>query len=88
MLWQERISQEGIPDEEISESMNNINPLYVPRNHNVEAALQAATKQNNMEPFKKLFSILQNPHKENDDLREYSTPLSGDDSSYKTFCGT
>ena len=88
MLWQERISQEGIPDEEISESMNNINPLYVPRNHNVEAALQAATEQNNMEPFKKLFSILQNPHKENDDLREYSTPLSGDDSSYKTFCGT
>jgi uncharacterized protein YdiU (UPF0061 family) len=68
--------------------MNNINPLYVPRNHNVEAALQAATEQNNMEPFKKLFSILQSPHKENDDLREYSTPLSEEDSSYKTFCGT
>ena len=88
MIWQERISQEGIPDEKISNSMDALNPIYIPRNHNVEIALQAAIEENNMEPFKKLFSIMQNPYKEISGMEEYANPIKGSDSSYKTFCGT
>ena len=58
-------------------SINKINPFIV-NEFNLPG-----TKS---EPF--AFRDYENPHKENDDLREYSTPLSGDDSSYKTFCGT
>jgi uncharacterized protein YdiU (UPF0061 family) len=88
MIWQERISQEGIPDEKISNSMDAVNPIYIPRNHNVETALQAAVEENNMEPFKKLFSVMQNPYKEISGMEEYANPIKGSDSSYKTFCGT
>ena len=62
MLWQERISQEGIADEKIAESMNKVNPIYIPRNHKVEEALHEAVFKNNMRPFNKLLSILQNPY--------------------------
>ena len=88
MIWQERISKEGIPDEKISNSMDAVNPIYIPRNHNVETALQAAVEENNMEPFKKLFSVMQNPYKEISGMEEYANPIKGSDSSYKTFCGT
>ena len=32
--------------------MNAVNPLYIPRNHKVEEALEAAVFDNNMKPFK------------------------------------
>ena len=50
-LWKERVSQESISDEKIASSMNAVNPLYIPRNHKVEEALEAAVYENNMEPF-------------------------------------
>ena len=68
--------------------MDAVNPIYIPRNHNVEIALQAAIQENNLEPFKKLFSVMQNPYKEISGMEEYSNPIKGSDSSYKTFCGT
>ena len=41
MIWQERISQEGIAEEKIASSMDKVNPMYIPRNHKVEEALKA-----------------------------------------------
>ena len=64
MHWQERISQEGIPDEDIARSMNKVNPIYIPRNHKVEEALTAAVQENDMEPFSSLLSLLISPYEE------------------------
>jgi uncharacterized protein YdiU (UPF0061 family) len=40
MVWQERISQEGVAEEKIASSMDKVNPMYIPRNHKVEEALK------------------------------------------------
>ena len=87
-LWKERVSQESISDEKIASSMNAVNPLYIPRNHKVEEALEAAVFDNNMKPFLKLHDILKNPYEEIKEFHEYEKPAKNSLVRYKTFCGT
>jgi uncharacterized protein YdiU (UPF0061 family) len=88
MIWKERISQEGITEEKIAASMDKVNPLYIPRNYKVEEALKAAVFENNMEPFNKLYDVLQNPYQEINGLESFSDPSPESKIPYKTFCGT
>ena len=87
-LWKERVSQESISDEKIASSMNAVNPLYIPRNHKVEEALEAAVFDSNMKPFLKLHDILKNPYVEIKEFHEYEKPVKNSSVRYKTFCGT
>ena len=88
MIWQERISQEGVAEEKIATSMNKINPIYIPRNHKVEEVLKAAVNENDMKPFSSLYSILQDPYKEIIGLESFTEPAPESNIPYKTFCGT
>ena len=88
MIWKERISQEGIIEEKIAASMDKVNPLYIPRNYKVEEALKAAVFQNNMKPFEKLYSVLQNPYKEINGHESFAGTAPESDIPYRTFCGT
>ena len=88
MLWQERISQEGIPDEVISKKMDEVNPIYIPRNHKVEEALASAVNENNMEPLSLLLSILVQPYEEILGYGSFAEPAPFSQEPYKTFCGT
>ncbi|MEL0115811.1 MAG: hypothetical protein VW894_05815, partial [Gammaproteobacteria bacterium] len=84
----ERISQESIPDEKIASSMDAVNPLYIPRNHKVEEALEAAVFKNDMTKFIELHSILKKPYKESNGYESYAMPDLKSNGPYKTFCGT
>jgi uncharacterized protein YdiU (UPF0061 family) len=88
MIWKERISHEGIAEEKIATSMDKVNPLYIPRNYKVEEALKAAVFENNMKPFEKLYSVLQNPYKEINGHESFAGPAPESDIPYRTFCGT
>ncbi len=61
-------------------------PLYVPRNHLVEAALTAATA-GDLEPFERLLEVVSDPYTERPGLEEYAAP-GPDATPYVTFCGT
>jgi uncharacterized protein YdiU (UPF0061 family) len=41
-LWQARLEREDAPADEKIAAMNGANPVYIPRNHMVEAALESA----------------------------------------------
>ena len=88
MHWQERVSQENVPDEDIVSAMNKINPIYIPRNHKVEEALFSAVHKNDMEPFSNLLSVLINPYEENEGNESYALPSPNPEIPFKTFCGT
>ena len=66
--------------------MRNNNPLFIPRNHKVEEALEAAT-QNDLKPFNKILEILKKPYDEQIGTEGYQSP-SVSDGKYQTFCGT
>jgi uncharacterized protein YdiU (UPF0061 family) len=68
--------------------MDKINPLYIPRNHKVEEALNEAVFKNNMRPFNTMLSIMQNPYDEVESNKSFAKGPINQDKSYKTFCGT
>jgi len=69
-------------------AMNAVNPAYIPRNHLVEAALDAAVVQGDMAPFERLLNVLQSPFTERAGFEDYARPAPANFGPYQTFCGT
>jgi uncharacterized protein YdiU (UPF0061 family) len=67
--------------------MDRVNPLYIPRNHVVEAALTAAT-DGDMAPFAELVAVVTQPFDERPGLDAYARPAPPDSARHVTFCGT
>jgi uncharacterized protein YdiU (UPF0061 family) len=88
ILWQQRALKEPSDPEARAALMNSVNPLYIPRNHLVEAALQAAEQDSNFEPFEKLMTVLEKPFDKRQGFEEYAKPAPLEFGQYKTFCGT
>ena len=85
--WHERIAKQSAADS--ASRMRSVNPIYIPRNHLVEDALDAATNDANLEPFEKLLAVLSHPFAERLELASYAQPAPGKFTDcYKTFCGT
>ncbi|MFC4310296.1 YdiU family protein [Steroidobacter flavus] len=85
--WRARLVLDPQSPAERAETMRLANPEFVPRNHRVEAALQAATA-GDMQPFNRLLAIIQRPYDRQPDAAEYTQPAPASDEKYKTFCGT
>jgi uncharacterized protein YdiU (UPF0061 family) len=69
--------------------MRLANPLYIPRNHLVEAALAAAVEQGDQTPFERLITVLQRPFDARSGLDAFASPApAGAMAGYRTFCGT
>jgi len=82
-----RIVEEAQTPQARAAEMNATNPLYIPRNHKVEEALQAA-EAGDMAPFETLLKVLQTPFKEQPNAESYSLAAPDTFGPYKTFCGT
>ncbi|QUR66771.1 protein adenylyltransferase SelO [Mycobacterium spongiae] len=70
-----------------AESMDRVNPIYIPRNHLVEEALTAATA-GDLDPVNKLLEAVTDPYNERAGFERYASPAPADFGSYRTFCGT
>ncbi|ADH84880.1 protein adenylyltransferase SelO [Desulfurivibrio alkaliphilus] len=64
------------------------NPVYIPRNQLVEEALQAASFQDDMEPFRRLLALVQAPFTHVDSAEAYARPAPHDAPQIVTYCGT
>jgi uncharacterized protein YdiU (UPF0061 family) len=63
------------------------NPAFIPRNHRVQAALDAA-ESGDYAPFRKLLGILQHPYDDQPEVSEYAQPPEPSERVFQTFCGT
>lgn len=79
--------QEGRSAQEILELMKSRNPAVIPRNHRVEAALEAAA-QGDYEVMEKLLDILRNPYAHSEEQQPYTAPPPPSTPPYQTYCGT
>jgi serine/tyrosine/threonine adenylyltransferase len=67
--------------------MARANPVYIPRNHLVEAAL-AAAELGDMGPFERLLSAITDPFTERPGFEDHALPAPTGFGPYRTFCGT
>jgi serine/tyrosine/threonine adenylyltransferase len=86
--WNARLVREpGIPAERAA-MMRALNPLYIPRNHLVEAALNAAVQSADYRPFNELLGVITKPHERRPGLERFAQPPRPEERVLATFCGT
>jgi len=85
--WREQLAHERSDPGETATAMDRVNPLYIPRNNQVEEALAAATA-GDLEPFQRLLDVLAHPFDERPGLESYAAPAPASWGPYRTFCGT
>lgn len=85
--WWEQMEREAISPVEQADAMDRVNPLYIPRNHQVEAALQAA-QAGDLAPFRTLLEVVRYPYTERLDWSAFAEPAPADGTPFVTFCGT
>lgn len=86
--WQKHISGNQGGLEQAKKLMQKTNPTYIPRNHKVEEALDAASLKNDFNLFNKLLAVLSNPYEYKNEFAQYTLPPDRGDEDYQTFCGT
>ncbi len=86
--WRQRLADEGAVLADVADTMDGINPLYIPRNHRVEEALDAAGN-GDLSPFTELLDVVTNPFNAQDGHERYTSPPDDNFAAYyQTFCGT
>ena len=68
--------------------MRNVNPAFIPRNHRVEQALDAAIEYEDFSPFADLLTVLSRPYEVQETFADYANPPRTDERVFQTFCGT
>src|SRR5580658_2928460 len=86
--WRLRLARETSTPDARASAMRRANPAFIPRNHRVEEALEAAVKRDDLEPFETLLEVLQRPYDDQPESAHLATPPGPEQHAYKTFCGT
>ncbi|MCW5646305.1 MAG: YdiU family protein [Sphingopyxis sp.] len=85
--WWEHIESDGVSPLVRADAMDAVNPLYIPRNHIIEPALEAA-EAGDMGPWQALLEVAQQPFVARPGLERFAEPGPIDAAPYRTFCGT
>jgi uncharacterized protein YdiU (UPF0061 family) len=86
--WRRRLEEEPVSWQKRAEMMQMANPAFIPRNHVVEAALDAAVERQDFRPFEELLDVVSRPYEDRPGLEQYATPARPEECVSQTFCGT
>ncbi len=86
--WQARRSRQKQSITDSQKLMRDKNPAIIPRNHRVEAALEAAEKENDFDLLHRLLAVLKKPYAHTPEQAEYAVPPEPTGRPYRTYCGT
>ena len=87
LRWAARRARQPQPIGPAEDRMRRHNPAFIPRNHLVEAALQAATNGGDHSVMERLLDVLATPYDHGRDLPSFHSADPGE-RPYRTFCGT
>ena len=86
--WRQRLTQEVMDASHRQQSMRSVNPVYIPRNHQIEAVIRAAEDHDDFAPFHALHEVLQQPFQYQPGKDAYMLPPEPEEVVHQTFCGT
>jgi uncharacterized protein YdiU (UPF0061 family) len=86
--WHERLSYEPQDGATRRAAMQAVNPAYIPRNHRVEAVIEAAVERDDFAPFDELLAVLSKPYQDQPAFSHYADPPQPHERVLQTFCGT
>jgi serine/tyrosine/threonine adenylyltransferase len=86
--WRRRISEEPQDSAARQTAMRSVNPAFIPRNHRVEAVIEAAVNRDDFAPFEELLAVLSNPYEDQPAYAAYAQAPEPHQRVLQTFCGT
>ncbi|MEQ5803016.1 protein adenylyltransferase SelO [Halomonas sp. H10-9-1] len=86
--WRARLAREEASPAEIAARIRAVNPLYIPRNHQVERVIAAAAEHDDFVPFEALREVLSEPFTAQPGREAYAEPAPAGERVLRTFCGT
>jgi uncharacterized protein YdiU (UPF0061 family) len=86
--WRSRLLAETLQPSARAQAMRTINPAFIPRNHRVEQALNAAIEYGDFSPFSEMLSVLSRPYEDQATFADYANAPQADERVFRTFCGT
>lgn len=86
-VWSARLRQQSADLGGLAADMKKFNPLYIPRNHQVERAIDAAN-QGDFSIFEDMCTVLRTPFSEQSGYETYAFAPQPFERVANTFCGT
>ena len=86
--WRLRLARGEAPPEARAGAMRQVNPAFIPRNHRVEAMIDAAVHRDDFEPFEALVRVLARPYDDQPEFAHLAEPPRSEERVLQTFCGT
>ncbi|GAA3917229.1 protein adenylyltransferase SelO [Litoribacillus peritrichatus] len=86
--WLVRVNSQVNMVDAIEARMRAHNPVVIPRNHHLEAVLQASEESGSSDAANAFLAILTQPYQEVSGTSEYQATSEEYDRRYQTFCGT
>jgi uncharacterized protein YdiU (UPF0061 family) len=86
--WRQRIGDEAQDPVARQAAMRSVNPAFIPRNHLIEAVIDAAVNRDDFAPFEQLLVVLSKPYQDQPTLAGYAEPPKPHQRVLQTFCGT
>ena len=86
--WRQRTGGEPQDPAYRRTAMRAVNPAFIPRNHRVEAVIEAAVNRSDFAPFEELLTVLSKPYEDQPAFTAYAQPPEPHQRVLQTFCGT
>jgi serine/tyrosine/threonine adenylyltransferase len=86
--WRQRIGDEPQDPAARQTAMRSVNPAFIPRNHRIEAVIEAAVNRDDYTPFEKLLTVLSKPYQDQPAFAGYAEAPEPHQRVLQTFCGT
>ncbi len=85
--WRARLNHELADSAKRAARMRMANPAIIPRNHRIEAVIEAALR-GDFDPFEELLQALATPWEDRPESAPYRSPPEPHEIVHQTFCGT
>lgn len=86
--WRARLAQDGRSPADIATAMRAVNPAIIPRNHQVEKALDAIIEGSDGSAYVRLLQAVTSPFEDRPDDSDLALPPRPQERVVATFCGT
>ena len=68
-------------------AMRAVNPAFIPRNHRIEAVIEAAVNRDDFAPFEEFLTVLSRPYEDQPAFAAYAEPPSRTSACCRRFAG-
>jgi uncharacterized protein YdiU (UPF0061 family) len=86
--WRRRLNEEPAAVQARVDIMRKANPAFIPRNHRVQAVIDAAVLRQDFQPFEELLDVVTHPYENKTEWQQYAMPARPEECVTQTFCGT